>query len=178
MASYITYLLDARSCCRLVNAPKLFRTVLKLARTWREHKYNGIIHKLSHYDDYNIRIIQRVPTCANGVTIISSPWLEETKSGVYIRCRSISCRQQKGTRFFYKGHRRDGRREEWESSHQINFSSFDRPNFSDMFILNMRYRLRPYFTARNTVTTVSCFSSGAEGISCWTCLYSCEVVWR
>lgn len=37
-------LLDVLSCCRLVNAPKLFRTVLKLART-----------------------------CAKGVTIMSSP---------------------------------------------------------------------------------------------------------
>lgn len=33
----MTYLLDALSCCRLVNAPKLFRTVLKLARTWGRH---------------------------------------------------------------------------------------------------------------------------------------------
>ena len=39
----VTYLLDALSCCRLVNAPKLFRTVLKLARTWGEQNITGSI---------------------------------------------------------------------------------------------------------------------------------------
>jgi len=39
-----TYLLDALSCCILVNAPKLFRTVRKLARTWRERDRSRLNH--------------------------------------------------------------------------------------------------------------------------------------
>ena len=37
-----TYLLDALSCCIFVNAPKLFRTVLRLARTCRDHNEDRI----------------------------------------------------------------------------------------------------------------------------------------
>lgn len=70
--------MDVLSCCRLVNAPKLFRTVLRLARTWREHDRTDVNQaSLSDNTKYEDNPPNQALTCANGVTIISSPWLKK-----------------------------------------------------------------------------------------------------
>lgn len=46
---WFAYLLDALSCCTFVSAEKLFRTVLKLARTWRVKQKTWPVFKIHVY---------------------------------------------------------------------------------------------------------------------------------
>lgn len=174
-----TYLLDALSCCRLVNAPKLFRTVLKLARTWwstwKKRDASCSLYASIRHEYNNICMRAHLcKRCYNHIVTMTERQRERRFSVTHLQ---YVLTWHHGSVFtFSTPLRRE--REECRSSHQISFSVSDALHHSDMFTHDIGHQLRPYFTTRNTSGTREGFSERNEGNYGQSCFCTCWVLQR